>query len=98
LGDVTISESFLEKFTDGLQESAAAQQASAAAMTAVAAELRTLANDQRNGRLEAVEQVKMHIETTVKLSNRWPSILLGLLGVLATVAVGILGLIAARMR
>lgn len=98
-----VTEGFLQQFVDGLKESAAAQresaasqQASATAIGAVAVELRALTAETRNGLGDAVEDVKNHVTMQLKLSNRWPSILLGILTALATLAVGILGLIAAR--
>jgi hypothetical protein len=104
---VEVTESFLQQFVDGLKESAAAQresagaqQASASAQQATAVELRALTEETRNGRKDAVQEVMRHVttelKTELKLSNRWPSILLGTLTALATLAVGILGLIAAR--
>lgn len=91
-----VTEGFLQQFVDGLKESAAAQQASAGAMNAIATELREQARDAKNGRTTAVDEVKNHVTVQLKLANRWPSILLGVLTALATLAVGILGLIAAQ--
>jgi hydrogenase maturation factor len=107
VSDVTVSEEFLRQFVDGLKESAAAQQASASAQResatasqAIASELRALRDATEAGRKEAVIELKNHvattIETKIKLANKWPSIWLGLLTVIATVAVGILGVMAAR--
>jgi hypothetical protein len=100
---VEVSEPFLQQFVDGLKESAAAQkesaaaqQASAAAVGAVAVELRALADETRKGRESAVSEIKVHLDTQFRLANRWPTILLGVLTAIATVAVGVLGLIAAR--
>lgn len=104
---VEVSETFLQQFVDGLKESAAAQRESAAAQTssaaathAIAIELRALTAETRTGRESAVAELKRHvaetIDTKIKLANRWPSIWLGLLTVIATVAVGILGIIATR--
>jgi len=103
---VEVSETFLQQFVDGLKESAAAQRESAAAQTssaaatqAIAAELRALTEETRLGREKAVEDVKAHIaetfDTKIKLANRWPTIWLGLLTVIATIAVGILSFMAA---
>jgi soluble cytochrome b562 len=88
------------------RESAAAQTSSATATQAIATELRALTEETRKGREKAVGEVKAHIEginahvaetidTKMKLANRWPSIWLGLLTIIATVAVGILGYMAA---